>query len=579
MFAETAYLFRHAMLRDAAYQLQLPTTRARLHGMVIEIVECLALGRGEVTALELAEHARAAQVQQDPAQQSLWRARQRHYLQEAVASLKRSHQYPAAAEALRRMAELSTGDDSQRALLLADASRCFELAGDVRRAGPATSEALGLARQVAGMSDLCLELELRMADIDGVTGNNTAAIAMYESIVARAKTVGSLHLAARALMQLASEYHRLGRSEQTHQSLDAAASLVQQLGDERLEGEICSKQGMIQADHGHLALARVQLERAHQIALKGNDKSRLAVTYSHLANIYSWLNLMDDWKASSEAALALNRELGDLRSQMIVVGNRGIIEREEGRHAKALASYLEAEAFAREIGVPHSVGINLVNQCTVLCDLGRVEEAIAKAEEALAIARKLGAKLLLAMGLYANGSALSDFGRKAEAEPLLLESKRTLEELGDEGYLGWVMIELGDLLIETGRLAKARAEFIRALQLAESMGESKLAAMAGARMAVLHLKEGDSLAAETLATKASKYLETNPDSASKTLLICQGVLGIVHARGNDKALARATYDRIKQILLKATLAQATEHAMLRWLADALAAELEFNQSS
>ncbi|KAF0247056.1 MAG: hypothetical protein FD180_173, partial [Planctomycetota bacterium] len=41
MIAETAYLFRHALLRDAAYQLQLPGDRARLHGIALRAIEAL----------------------------------------------------------------------------------------------------------------------------------------------------------------------------------------------------------------------------------------------------------------------------------------------------------------------------------------------------------------------------------------------------------------------------------------------------------------------------------------------------------------------------------------------------------
>src|SRR5690606_3055555 len=39
MHAEEAYLFRHALLREAAYELQPPSLRARLHATVVEIIE------------------------------------------------------------------------------------------------------------------------------------------------------------------------------------------------------------------------------------------------------------------------------------------------------------------------------------------------------------------------------------------------------------------------------------------------------------------------------------------------------------------------------------------------------------
>ena len=44
--AEDAYLFRHAIIRDAAYQLQLPSQRARLHGLAVECLEAWLDGIG-----------------------------------------------------------------------------------------------------------------------------------------------------------------------------------------------------------------------------------------------------------------------------------------------------------------------------------------------------------------------------------------------------------------------------------------------------------------------------------------------------------------------------------------------------
>ncbi|KAF0241901.1 MAG: hypothetical protein FD180_4191, partial [Planctomycetota bacterium] len=45
MHAEIAYLFRHALLRDAAYQLQLPGDRAQLHRMAFAALERVFGGR------------------------------------------------------------------------------------------------------------------------------------------------------------------------------------------------------------------------------------------------------------------------------------------------------------------------------------------------------------------------------------------------------------------------------------------------------------------------------------------------------------------------------------------------------
>ena len=79
MHAEHIYLFRHALLRDAAYQLQLPGDRARLHALAFGVLEQIIGGppqeQGRISpalatrpplwahgalALELAEHAQRA---------------------------------------------------------------------------------------------------------------------------------------------------------------------------------------------------------------------------------------------------------------------------------------------------------------------------------------------------------------------------------------------------------------------------------------------------------------------------------------------------------------------------------------
>lgn len=79
MIAETAYLFRHALLREATYQLQMPGDRSQLHAIAFEVIEALFGGRApeppamdapasarmrahatDVVAEELADHAARA---------------------------------------------------------------------------------------------------------------------------------------------------------------------------------------------------------------------------------------------------------------------------------------------------------------------------------------------------------------------------------------------------------------------------------------------------------------------------------------------------------------------------------------
>jgi hypothetical protein len=99
--AETTYLFRHALLRDAAYQLQLPGDRAKLHEVAFFLLEEMFGGRApdlpaldsgtegshahptDEVCLELAEQARQALAAPDVPQPELQGAHRR-YLRRAA---------------------------------------------------------------------------------------------------------------------------------------------------------------------------------------------------------------------------------------------------------------------------------------------------------------------------------------------------------------------------------------------------------------------------------------------------------------------------------------------------------------
>ena len=130
MRAEMAYLFRHALLRDAAYQLQLPGDRARLHALAFAAIEELAGGRApEPAPLDAAEPVPFQPHSTDPFSEELagharvaspegaaWLATRRLYLCRAAQHAEGDF-HPGAAERLwREFADLVEGAEKGEAL-------------------------------------------------------------------------------------------------------------------------------------------------------------------------------------------------------------------------------------------------------------------------------------------------------------------------------------------------------------------------------------------------------------------------------------------------------------------------------
>ncbi|MBI2923071.1 MAG: hypothetical protein HYY18_18610 [Planctomycetes bacterium] len=131
--AENAYFFRHAVLRDAAYQLQMPGERSQLHRLALEAIEALCGGRppelplaaepggceavahaSDPFAEELAEHGRRAEA--PGAEAGPVRAARRIYLKRAAELAERSFRLEPAFRAWGEVAEILDETEKAHAL-------------------------------------------------------------------------------------------------------------------------------------------------------------------------------------------------------------------------------------------------------------------------------------------------------------------------------------------------------------------------------------------------------------------------------------------------------------------------------
>ena len=125
MFAEQAYLFRHAVLRDAAYTLLVPSDRASMHRLVVEIVERVYGDRlADDLAPELATHCRIAR--EDDADDKLLE-KERHYAEIAQNLAFTGYEYAQAISWSNRLAEIAT--DAARPEVLLRFARSLVLGG------------------------------------------------------------------------------------------------------------------------------------------------------------------------------------------------------------------------------------------------------------------------------------------------------------------------------------------------------------------------------------------------------------------------------------------------------------------
>ncbi len=183
---------------------------------------------------------------------------------------------------------------------------------------------------------------------------------------------------------------------------------------------------------------------------------------------------IDEGRAHLDAALAVVREVGDRRREGVVLGNLGILDRDQGRMDEARAHWDAALALAREAGHRRNEGSVLHTMGILHQEQGRSDEARQHFDAALAVAREVGNRRSEAVYRGNLGTVHHDQGRMDDARAHYDAALAVSREVGNRRFEGIVLGYLGTLHYEQGRLGEARAHYDAELAVARSVGDRHL---------------------------------------------------------------------------------------------------------
>lgn len=395
--AEQAYLFQHALLREAAYELQPPTERATLHALALAALEsALAAMPGalDAAALELAHHARIGAGSDHTLPQ-----RELHYLKVARAHAAGQYRHDVEAECLARILDHPHTTPELRLRSL---------------------EHLGNNRHRAG----------RAAD----------ARACFETLLAQARhhQQGQAELAA--LTGLGQAMRALGQSDRAAQLLTEAAALAQARGDQRQHGIALGMHAVLMQQQNQPGQADAEFASALQSARAANDRKAEELALGNWANLFLMQARYDRARALYEQALALAVARGDMRTQGIWTGNLALLHGKIGDREKADAAILESLRIARRCGDRRTEANMLLNLAAVritddewAAGRGPAQQALELCAEIQSPPLELWARILLARCDLAQGraqQALAALDQAAQTARKLNDPRRESDALG-----------------------------------------------------------------------------------------------------------------------------------------------------
>jgi class 3 adenylate cyclase/tetratricopeptide (TPR) repeat protein len=411
------FRFRHALIRDAAYEGLSYRRRRELHGRIAEVLEARE-GEPELLSLHFHRAERAPET---------WRystdAGSR--AQAKWANLEAAQFYERALEWAKAIPGLEPKTIAEVWESLGD---CLHLAGRYERA----AEAYEAAR------DLLPKHSRELVQLIAKEGLLREDMGRYED---------AIHFYARGLRAV---NHLPPSSER-----------------DGLQNQLNMYWAFARYREGDFQDCIRRCNDVFERALEIDDQQQLGDAYLMLHLVHTQIGSPERF-AFRGLALPIFEELGNLKRQATVLNNLGIDAYYEGDWAKALDVYERSRALFDRIGDLTNVAMAKNNIGEILSDQGNLEEAERLFQEVRNAVDPTGHRGLSLMARLNLGRAAARAGRFDEAEELLTEARDGFHEIQASSFEQEAHARLAEAAILAGDPERA----LREIEFAELVGET-----------------------------------------------------------------------------------------------------------
>jgi class 3 adenylate cyclase/tetratricopeptide (TPR) repeat protein len=492
-----AYVFRHALLRDVAYEGILYARRRLLHSRVARRIE-------EKSHERIDDHLSIL----------AW-----HYLQAEDWD-----------HALRY--HMRAGDHAQRRFANRNALDLYRVALEISLHLTASVEPRTLIAQVADIHERSGDVHLLLGEYDQAEEHFRAALRMAEAGI---DTVDQIWL--RMHRKLASIDERRSRYDAAFVWL--RTGLANSTDILRVETARCYLLGAgIYFRQGNYTEAMNWAERGLDLAEQTQSQAEQAQALKLIGNIWS------DQGDLSQAIDALDRSrrryeaINSMGGLCDVLNDLGRVYLAAGRWEETITSYDRSLEISENIGDVLAVARTSNNLAVVLVGRNQLDRAGDLYQLSSAMFGRIGSVLGVAVTTYNRGEVLLLQGSPTEALPLFTQSIADFERIKAPSFLPDVLRLAAEATLALGDSVAAHDYAARALSVADELGMAAEAAVARRALGQIALASDDLATARDQLTQSRVALEQldNRYELGKTLYQIARLARTCH---DDPALAHA----------------------------------------
>ncbi len=345
---ELRYIFKHSLLREAVYDMQLRVRLRELHRQIAEAIEHIYKDDISERYFDLSFHYEQAES---------WK-KAIFYTRKAADYARRNFQNQQAIrfyDKLLNLPESALSKENRIRLSLKKGS-VLELVGDWENCE--TTYTIALEQAMFSHDDL---LEARANDALGkllmLKGNYKDARHHLETAVQTFENIDDKLGIAKTYGNLGNLYFRQGRYDEAKEYFSKSIALSRSLEYNTATAQIVSNLGLTHMNQGNYEEGIFCQAEQLSISITKGDKQSMATLYTNMGIVYFEKGDYKSALSSYEKGLALSRELGNKLLTSIAIGCIGSVYQQQGNFEKAMDNFQLDMELCLEMGDKQGISI------------------------------------------------------------------------------------------------------------------------------------------------------------------------------------------------------------------------------
>lgn len=459
---EIKYIFRHALLREAVYEMQLRTQLRKLHLTISQSIEKIYEDNLSQKYIDLAFHYEQAEV-----------ADKTDFYLEKTANLAKSNFQNAQALKYydRLLNRLNPKEEGIKvAPILLSKGGVLELIGQWDTGEEIYKKGLKIALKT---NDTLIKgrAHTKLGHLLLLKGNYKKARTHFDQALEFFSTKKDQIGIVRVTGNLGNLYFRQGDYKQAIEYFKKTISGSESLPYHTANAQIVANLGLTYMNLGRYDEGIAEQKKQLNKSEKNGDRRGMATLYVNQGIVYFEKGDFQNALSCYEKGLELSQELGNKLLTSIAIGCIGSVYQQQGDYQKAADHFIQDLELCEQLGDKQGIAIALgligelrsiegefdlaveyLNHCSILCEELGYQKGIAKAvnnladiyylkeeyevsithyEKAIHIARNIKNRLILCSSLLEKAQTLVDMQNPLAAPELVSEARQIADSLGN----------------------------------------------------------------------------------------------------------------------------------------------------